>query len=151
MKAQMKAQVKIHKLRNTFFLFLTAMIWGAAFVAQSVSMDYIGPFTFICLRSVIGGLFLIPVIIVLDGIRKKSQNESADVVNSENILHIETEEKQRLSWKNKQLIEGGIVCGIFFVFCQLFSADRNSVYDSMKSWIYHNILYHYRTAYRFVL
>ena len=120
MKAQMKAQVKTHKLRNTFFLFLTAMIWGAAFVAQSVSMGYIGPFTFICLRSVIGGLFLIPVIIVLDGIRKKSQNESADVVNSENILHIETEEKQRLSWKNKQLIEGGIVCGIFLFFANCF-------------------------------
>lgn len=120
MKAQMKAQVKTHKLRNTFFLFLTAMIWGAAFVAQSVSMDYIGPFTFICLRSIIGGLFLIPVIIVLDGIRKKSQNESADVVNSENILHIETEEKQRLSWKNKQLIEGGIVCGIFLFFANCF-------------------------------
>ena len=120
MKAQMKAQVKTHKLRNTFFLFLTAMIWGAAFVAQSVSMDYIGPFTFICLRSVIGGLFLIPVIIVLDGIRKKSQNENADVVNSENILHIETEEKQRLSWKNKQLIEGGIVCGIFLFFANCF-------------------------------
>ena len=120
MKAQMKAQVKTHKLRNTFFLFLTAMIWGAAFVAQSVSMDYIGPFTFICLRSVIGGLFLIPVIIVLDGIRKKSQNESADVVNSDNILHIETEEKQRLSWKNKQLIEGGIVCGIFLFFANCF-------------------------------
>lgn len=120
MKAQMKAQMKTHKLRNTFFLFLTAMIWGAAFVAQSVSMDYIGPFTFICLRSVIGGLFLIPVIIVLDGIRKKSQNESADVVNSENILHIETEEKQRLSWKNKQLIEGGIVCGIFLFFANCF-------------------------------
>ena len=120
MKAQMKAQVKTHKLRNTFFLFLTAMIWGAAFVAQSVSMDYIGPFTFICLRSVIGGLFLIPVIIVLDGLRKKSQNESADVVNSENILHIETEEKQRLSWKNKQLIEGGIVCGIFLFFANCF-------------------------------
>ena len=120
MKAQMKAQVKTHKLRNTFFLFLTAMIWGAAFVAQSVSMDYIGPFTFICLRSVIGGLFLIPVIIVLDGIRKKNQNESANVVSSENILHIETEEKQRLSWKNKQLIEGGIVCGIFLFFANCF-------------------------------
>ena len=121
MEAQMKAQVKTHKLRNTFFLLLTAMIWGAAFVAQSVSMDYIGPFTFICLRSVIGGLFLIPVIIVLDGIRKKSQNESANAVNSENILHnIETEEKQRLSWKNKQLIEGGIVCGIFLFFANCF-------------------------------
>ena len=117
----MKAQEKTHKLRNTFFLLLTAMIWGAAFVAQSVSMDYIGPFTFICLRSVIGGLFLIPVIIVLDGIRKKSQNESANAVNSENILHnIETEEKQRLSWKNKQLIEGGIACGIFLFFANCF-------------------------------
>ena len=121
MKAQMKAQVKTHKLRNTFFLLLTAMIWGAAFVAQSVSMDYIGPFTFICLRSVIGGLFLIPVIIVLDGIRKKSQNESANAVSEENILHnIETKEKQRLSWKNKQLIEGGIVCGIFLFFANCF-------------------------------
>ena len=121
MEAQMKAQVKTHKLRNTFFLLLTAMIWGAAFVAQSVSMDYIGPFTFICLRSVIGGLFLIPVIIVLDDIRKKSQNESANAVNSENILHnIETEEKQRLSWKNKQLIESGIVCGFFLFFANCF-------------------------------
>ena len=116
----MKAQEKTHKLRNTFFLLLTAMIWGAAFVAQSVSMDYIGPFTFICLRSVIGGLFLIPVIIVLDGIRKKSQNESANAVSAENILHIETEEKQRLSWKNKQLIEGGIVCGFFLFFANCF-------------------------------
>lgn len=127
MKAQMKAQVKTHKLRNTFFLFLTAMIWGAAFVAQSVSMDYIEPFTFICLRSVIGGLFLIPIIIVLDGIRKKSQDESANVVSSENTLHnnilhnnIEKEEKQRLSWKNKQLIEGGIVCGILLFFANCF-------------------------------
>ena len=121
MEAQMKAQEKTHKLRNTFFLLLTAMIWGAAFVAQSVSMDYIGPFTFICLRSVIGGLFLIPVIIVLDDIRKKSQNESANAVNSENILHnIETEEKQRLSWKNKQLIESGIVCGFFLFFANCF-------------------------------
>ena len=117
----MKAQMRTHKVRNTIFLFLTAMIWGAAFVAQSVSMDYIGPFTFICLRSVIGGLFLIPVIIVLDDIRKKSQNESANAVNSENILHnIETEEKQRLSWKNKQLIESGIVCGFFLFFANCF-------------------------------
>ena len=127
MKAQMKAQVKTHKLRNTFFLFLTAMIWGAAFVAQSVSMDYIGPFTFICLRSVIGGLFLIPVIIVLDGIRKKSQNESADVVNSENILHIETEEKQGLSWKNKQLIEGALSVVFFCFLPTVFSRQEFSI------------------------
>ena len=34
--------------KNTLMLFLTAFIWGTAFVAQSVGMDYIGPFTFTC-------------------------------------------------------------------------------------------------------
>ena len=67
------------------FLFLTAMIWGAAFVAQSVSMDYIGPFTFICLRSVIGGLFLIPVIMVIDNIRKKRRSESVKTASDNGI------------------------------------------------------------------
>ena len=36
--------------KNTLMLFLTAFIWGTAFVAQSVGMDYIGPFTFTCVR-----------------------------------------------------------------------------------------------------
>ena len=43
-------------------LVLTAMIWGAAFVAQSVGMDYVGPFTFLMARSFLGGLVLLPVI-----------------------------------------------------------------------------------------
>ena len=117
----MKAQMRTHKVRNTIFLFLTAMIWGAAFVAQSVSMDYIGPFTFICLRSVIGGLFLIPVIIVIDSIRKKSQDENINAEGLETDLYkIKMEEKQRLSWKNKRLLEGGIVCGIFLFLANCF-------------------------------
>ena len=117
----MKAQMRTHKVRNTIFLFLTAMIWGAAFVAQSVSMDYIGPFTFICLRSVIGGLFLIPVIIIIDSIRKKSQDENINAEGLETDLYkIKIEEKQRLSWKNKRLLEGGIVCGIFLFLANCF-------------------------------
>ena len=117
----MKAQMRTHKVRNTIFLFLTAMIWGAAFVAQSVSMDYIGPFTFICLRSVIGGLFLIPVIIVIDSIRKKSQYENINAEGLETDFYkIKIEEKQRLSWKNKRLLEGGIVCGIFLFLANCF-------------------------------
>lgn len=43
-------------------LILTAMIWGAAFVAQSVGMDYVGPFTFLMARSFLGGLVLLPVL-----------------------------------------------------------------------------------------
>lgn len=47
------------QLRNSLLLFLAAVIWGVAFVAQSVGMDYIGPFTFLCSRSFIGGVFLL--------------------------------------------------------------------------------------------
>ena len=49
-------------MKNMLLLFLTATIWGTAFVAQSVGMDYVGPFTFTFARSIIGGLFLIPCI-----------------------------------------------------------------------------------------
>lgn len=51
-------------MRQSLLLLLTATIWGVAFVAQSVGMDYIGPFTFNVVRNVIGGLVLIPCIAV---------------------------------------------------------------------------------------
>lgn len=49
------------KTRHTIYLFVTAMIWGAAFVAQSAG-NVMGPFTFNCLRNVLGVLVLIPFI-----------------------------------------------------------------------------------------
>ena len=57
-------EVKVLKKKsvNNVLLLLTALIWGAAFVAQSVGMDYIGPFTFNCVRSILGGIVLIPLI-----------------------------------------------------------------------------------------
>ena len=48
------------KLKNALILLLTATIWGVAFVAQSVGMDYVQPFTFNGVRSIIGGLILLP-------------------------------------------------------------------------------------------
>lgn len=53
------------QVRNSFLLLLTAIIWGSAFVAQSVGMEYVEPFTFTFTRSIIGGIVLIPVIILL--------------------------------------------------------------------------------------
>ena len=79
--------------RNSFLLVIAAMIWGAAFVAQSTGGDAVGPYTFNCVRSVIGGLVLIPVIKLSD----------------------------RLHWTRKRpvsredrrtLLTGGISCGI---------------------------------------
>ncbi len=49
-------------IKNSLFLFLAAAIWGIAFVAQSIGMEYVGPFTFNGIRSLIGALVLLPVI-----------------------------------------------------------------------------------------
>ena len=61
--------MKTHKVRNSLLLLLTALIWGTAFVAQSVGMDYVGPYTFNMVRTLLGGLVLIPCIFLLG--RKK--------------------------------------------------------------------------------
>ncbi|MBR6400345.1 MAG: DMT family transporter [Firmicutes bacterium] len=49
------------ELKGIIMLFVTAFIWGTAFTAQSAGMEYIGPFTFNCVRSFLGGLVLIPI------------------------------------------------------------------------------------------
>ncbi len=46
---------------NNFLLLLTAAIWGFAFVAQRVGMEYIGPFLFNGVRFALGGISLLPV------------------------------------------------------------------------------------------
>lgn len=49
-------------IRQSGLLLLTAAIWGVAFVAQSVGMEYIGPFTFNAVRNLLGAVALLPVI-----------------------------------------------------------------------------------------
>jgi len=70
------------------FLFVAATIWGFAFVAQSVGMDYVGPYTFIAARNVIALVVLLPCVAVMNkGSRKRSENY-------------------------KLLFTGGICCGV---------------------------------------
>ncbi len=47
-------------VKHALLLATAAIIWGVAFVAQSVGMDYVGPFTFTCARSLIAALVLLP-------------------------------------------------------------------------------------------
>lgn len=49
-------------VRQSALLLLTATIWGVAFVAQSVGMEYIGPFTFNAVRNLIGQSCYCPVL-----------------------------------------------------------------------------------------
>lgn len=50
-------------LKNSFLLFLAAFIWGIAFVAQSVGMDYMGPLSFNGARFLMGSLTLLPIVV----------------------------------------------------------------------------------------
>ena len=80
------------KLKNAAILALTAFIWGTAFVAQSVGMDYLGPITFNGVRNFIGGISLLPCIWLLQKIEGKS--------------------KDKVKGTKKDLIVGGISCGL---------------------------------------
>ena len=85
-----KKTVTARRIRANLLLLLTALIWGAAFVSQRVSMDYIGPFTFLCSRSLLGGVVLLPLIAVFSG-------------------EIPGEAPQ--PGAGRQLILGGLLCG----------------------------------------
>ena len=54
------------KIKSTSLLFLTAIIWGFAFVAQRVGADYVGAFTFNGVRFLLGAISLIPVILIFE-------------------------------------------------------------------------------------
>ena len=84
--------------KNFILLFLTALIWGVAFVAQSVAMDYIGPYTFNAVRSLLGGIVLVPCVFFF-GQKKK------DVKNKDPAKEIAGD-------RPGDMITGGILCGI---------------------------------------
>ena len=54
------------KAKSTSLLFLTAIIWGFAFVAQRVGAEFVGAFTFNGIRFLLGSLSLIPVILIFE-------------------------------------------------------------------------------------
>ena len=73
---------------------MTAFIWGhGLFVASLSGMDHIGPFTFNAVRSLVGGIALLPVILIFQ--RRKTP-----------------ERRQQEKANRKTLILGGLSCGL---------------------------------------
>lgn len=68
---------EVRQLRGGAMLMLTALIWGTAFVAQSVGMDYLGPCAFTATRNFIGCVALLPVIALASRLRSGAQPEEA--------------------------------------------------------------------------
>ena len=91
--------MKSKQVRNSLLLVLTALIWGTAFVAQSAGGDAVGPYTFNAIRSLIGGLMLIPVILFMDRVYPSGK-------------------KPQSKREKMTLFVGGLSCG-----CALFAAS----------------------------
>lgn len=89
------------KLRSSLLLILATAIWGTTFVAQSVGMSHIGPFTFQAVRCALGGIGLLPVIAFADRFKKDNQTFLS-------------------RWVDKKLWFGGLLCSIpLFLACNL--------------------------------
>jgi len=56
--------MKTTTLKSDILLLTTAVIWGFAFVAQRVGMDFVGPFTFNGVRFALGALSLTPLLLM---------------------------------------------------------------------------------------
>ena len=81
------------RLRANLLLLLTAVVWGFAFVAQRSGMAFVGPFTFNAVRFLIGGLMLVPLMIVMD--RRTTESGRPPV-----------------SLRDRNLLTGGMLVGL---------------------------------------
>ena len=81
-------------VRELLFPILAAFIWGTAFVAQSVSTDFVEPFTFNTLRSFIAFAVLFFVARIFKKRREKNPNA------------------EKKTGTRADLIKGGICCGV---------------------------------------
>jgi len=82
-----------NKAAGTLSLLLATVIWGFAFIAQSVGMDHIGPFTFQAVRCALAVLFLFPLSFLLE-IKGMSLSSSLK------------------KWLDPTLWKAGVICGI---------------------------------------
>lgn len=95
-------------LRAALLLLLTAMIWGAAFVAQDVAADALEPFTFNGARMVLAALTLVPVIAFRH--RKQLRAAAADpaaAAPADKPALLPRDPAQR-----RFLLLGGLACGV---------------------------------------
>lgn len=78
-----------HKsLRGSLLLLLGSVIWGAAFVAQRVGMDHVGPYTFNGVRMLLAWLVMVPVTRFFESRAKKSPEYKAPDIKEQRLAGI---------------------------------------------------------------
>lgn len=89
------------QIKSSLLLLLATVIWGSAFVSQSIAANYIGPFTFQASRGFMAVICMIPVIILFD----RTQRDGRSFWKK---------------WSSLKLWKAGILCGVLlFLACNL--------------------------------
>lgn len=88
--------MNLKDLKGSLFLLIATIIWGCTFVAQDIAAEVISPFEFQAVRTLIGAVVLVPVILVMDGLKKKKGEYTAPTKAEKKFLYV-----------------GGAVCGFF--------------------------------------
>ncbi len=65
-------------MKGNILLFITAFIWGCAFVAQRTGMEYIGPLTFNGIRSLVGGFTLLIYLFIRNKLQRCDKAHEID-------------------------------------------------------------------------
>lgn len=74
--------MKQSSVKNLFLLLIAAMIWGSAFVAQSMGMEFVGPYTFLAVRNYIGCGFLMGFLAIQNRLRP-TEKRPKDVITGD--------------------------------------------------------------------
>ncbi|MBQ9064572.1 MAG: DMT family transporter [Blautia sp.] len=122
-------------VRSSLLLLLTAAIWGVAFVAQSVGMEYVGGFTFNSVRFLIGAAVLFPFVLIINKKEKgpgsqgnfnkagfmtqtgpageiKTSNTPPSNAGNSGSYKYKADNSRKDNSGSYKLISGGIVCGV---------------------------------------
>ena len=111
--------------RGSLMLLLCAMVWGAAFVAQSEGMNYVGPFTMQATRYFLSGLVLLPVIALRDkkGISVRPAGKAA-----------------------KRQLLCGVICGALLCTASIIQQYGHHPHHGRKVRLHHDDVHHPRSV-----
>ncbi len=97
----------MNQTKGTLLLLLAAIVWGVAFVAQSMAADHVGTFTFNSMRNIVAVIVMTVIINVKEHMQKRSAVISGSAAP-----------KPLAANDHKKIVLAGIACGI-----ALFAAD----------------------------
>ena len=105
--------MKKKETTGSLMLFVTAMIWGSAFLAQQSGMEHIGPFTMQAIRYTLAGLALLPFIAICDKMGKFTKKPV-------------THEEKKFQYGS------GAVCGVLLCAASMACSTRRSASQALS-------------------